>query len=289
MKAQTYRRHARLANDAMHYIYLHIDTDVNLDELSHTLGISKFQLHRVFSTEFGESIYQTIQSIRLQKASNLLLTNPLSTISMIASECGYSSQTSFIRAFGQRFHMSPTQWRRGGYEAYSEKILSHIDTDRTFGHLAPVILKMPELKAFYVRHQGYDPTIKSAWQKLRVWMLEHELVPTYQIGLLHDNPIITPLASCRYVAAVVIEEKQLKGIETPNVFTIPAGIYAKFSFEGCYGDVLVFLRWVYHGWLVKSGFETTTAPAYTIYRKNHFLSEDGMFDLDFYLPVRYAG
>ena len=39
---------------------------------------------------------ETIKSIRLQKASNLLLTNIHSTISQIANQCGYSSQTSFL-------------------------------------------------------------------------------------------------------------------------------------------------------------------------------------------------
>lgn len=289
MKSQTLYDHARLANDALYYIYRYIDTDVNLEELSHTLGISTFHLHRVFTAEFGESLYQTIQSIRLQKAANLLLTNVHSTMSIIASQCGYSTQSAFIRAFKIRFAMTPTQWRKGGFESYSGTILAHVDSARSFESLEHEIIKMPALEAFYVRHKGYDPSIRNAWQKLQVWLLEHDIVPTYHIGLHHDNPIITPLDSCQYVAAVVVDAKQIKRVQTPNRFTIPSGVYARFSLLGHYGDVLAFLRWVYHVWLPQSGFETTTAPAYTMYRKNHFLSSDGMFDLDFYLPVRYFG
>ncbi len=37
-----------------------------------------------------------------------------------------------------------------------------------------------------------------------------------------------------------------------------------------------------------SGYETTTNPSYTIYHKNHFLSDDKEFILDFYLPIRYV-
>jgi len=54
-----------------------------------------------------------------------------------------------------------------------------------------------------------------------------------------------------------------------------------------YGDVLKFIHWAYHEWLPASGFESTVKPSYAIYHKNHFLSEDGEFDLSFYVPIRF--
>ncbi len=74
----------------------------------------------------GTNIYETIKSIRLQKASNLLITNQHSTITNIANMCGYSSQTSFIRAFKSRFNQTPKIWRNGGYKEYSNKIIKKI-------------------------------------------------------------------------------------------------------------------------------------------------------------------
>jgi AraC family transcriptional regulator len=70
-------------------------------------------------------------------------------------------------------------------------------------------------------------------------------------------------------------------------FIISGGIYAKFDIAGVYGDVLKFIHWVYNEWLPSSGYETTTKPAYTIYKKNHFLSEDNTFDLSFYVPIQF--
>ena len=108
------------------------------------------------------------------------------------------------------------------------------------------------------------------------------------MGLHHDNPIITPLDECHYIAAIVLaQDKEIPNCTLPT-FTIPAGIYAKFHLEGVYGDVLEFIRWVYHNWLVQSGYETTTSPSYTIYNKNHFLREDERFDLEFYLPIKFV-
>ncbi len=36
--------------------------------------------------------------------------------------CGYSSQTSFLRTFKERFLMTPKGWKNGGYKEYSTKM-----------------------------------------------------------------------------------------------------------------------------------------------------------------------
>jgi AraC family transcriptional regulator len=284
MTIKTLQKRTKIANDIMYYIYQYIDTDINLDLISNDLKISKFHMHRVFKEIFQKNIYESIKSIRLQKAANLLLTNKYSTITQIANMCGYSSQTSFIRAFKQRFNSTPTQWRVGGYKLYSSNILQkkhHKDFD-----IEPQIVKMPELTSYYIRHNGYDKSIKKTWQKLYTWILANDIKHYTQIGLHHDNPIITPLNDCQYVAAIVLEDFP-KEIPLPT-FTIPGGVYAKFELCGEYGDILDFLQWVYHNWLENSGFETTPLPPYTIYKKNHFLNPDGTFDLEFYLPINFS-
>ena len=83
------------------------------------------------------------------------------------------------------------------------------------------------------------------------------------------------------------ENDELKDVTLPCLI-IPKGIYAKFSLSGKYGDVIKLIQWVYHYWLIDSGYETTTNPSYTIYHKNHFLSDDEEFVLDYYLPIKYV-
>ncbi len=164
MKKETLEKRVKIANDIMYYIYQYMDTDINLDTLSMDLNISKFHMHRIFKEEFGKNIYEAIKSARLQKASNLLITNRYSTITEIASMCGYSSQTSFIRAFKQRFNCTPKKWKKDGYKEYSKEILA--DSVDALGlniydyDIEPQILKMPKQKAYYIRHSGYDKNIK---------------------------------------------------------------------------------------------------------------------------------
>ena len=290
MKKDTYEKRAKIANDVMNYIYKFIDTNINIDELSMELNISKFHLHRIFKDEFGKNIYESIKSIRLQKASNLLITNKYSTITNIAQMIGYSSQTSFLRAFKERFEMTPKEWKNGGYKEYSNKIVEKFSTNSQiidFSKIEPIIVKMPEMKGYYIRHKGYDKSIKKTWQKLQTWIYTNDIKEYKQMALHHDNPIITPLEECQYIAIVCLENDELQNITLPSLI-IPKGIYAKFSLSGKYGDVIKLIQWAYHIWLIQSGYETTTNPSFTVYHKNHFLSDDGLFDLDFYLPIRYV-
>lgn len=290
MKKSTYEKRAKIANDVMNYIYKYIDTNINIDELSRELNISKFHLHRVFKEEFGKNIYESIKSIRLEKAANLLITNKFSTITDISNMTGYSSQTSFLRAFKQRFSMTPKEWKNGGYKEYSNKIIEKISisNDLDFSNIEPIIVKMPQMRGYYIRHKGYDKSIKKTWAKLQTWIYTNDIKFYKQMALHHDNPIITPLEDCQYIAIAVLDEnEELKDLSLPTL-DIPKGIYAKFSLSGKYGDVIKLIQWVYHVWLIDSGYETTTNPSYTIYHKNHFLSLDGEFILDFYLPIRYV-
>ena len=290
MKKSTYEKRAKIANDVMNYVYKYIDTNINIDELCLELNVSKFHLHRIFKDEFGKNIYESIKSIRLQKASNLLITNKYSTITDISKMTGYSSQTSFLRAFKQRFNMTPKDWKNGGYKEYSNKIVEKItnqNENTSLFDITPIIVKMPEMKGYYIRHQGYDKSIKKTWQKLQTWIYTNDIKEYKQMALHHDNPIITPLEECQYIAIVSLENDELKDVTLPCLI-IPKGIYAKFSLSGKYGDVIKLIQWVYHYWLIDSGYETTTNPSYTIYHKNHFLSDDEEFVLDYYLPIKYV-
>jgi AraC family transcriptional regulator len=275
----------------MFYIYTHIDTDINLDWLCEELEVSKFHMHRVFKEAFGRNIYESIKSIRLQKASNLLVTNKYSTITEIGQLCGYSSHSSFNRAFKERFGVSPKAWKKGAYKEYSQNIMIHSEhpalySKADFSNYKPEIVQMPPVNAYYIRHHGYNKSMKETWQKLHTWKLSNNITEYEEIGLYHDNPSITPHDACQYIACIKTDQEGLENGRLPS-FVISGGTYAKFDHKGVYGDILKLIQWVYHEWLPNSDFETTTKPSFAVHRKNHFLSEDGEFDISFYVSINY--
>lgn len=287
-KKNTRDIHIELANKTMSYIYQNIDTPINIDELALSFGVSKIHLHNLFKEQMGINIYETIKSIRLQKASNLLLTNKYSTISQIVSTCGYSSQSSFIKAFKKRFEQTPKQWRDGGYEIYSQKILENSLLSNfmpNFDESKVRIVKTKDRSIYYIRQKGYSETKgKQNWQQLQAWIYTNDLDEYEQIGIYHDNPAITPHNECFYIAAInPLDNKQLNTNMPSNI--LPAGLYAAFDIYGEGQEAGWFIKWAYQVWLPKSGFETTTDPSFVVMHKNHIIEDEGM-NATFYLPIR---
>ncbi|QSZ42552.1 helix-turn-helix domain-containing protein [Sulfurimonas aquatica] len=291
MKRETLNKKTKISNDILFYIYTNIEIDINMDELAQSFNISKFYMHKIFKEIFGRNIYESIKSIRLQKASTLLLTNKYSTITEIASSCGYSSQTSFIRVFKDRFLMTPTAWRKGGYKKYSKNIIEESPkakaSNASFENLEPTIVKMPEIEAYYLRHSGYNDQIKQTWQKIQTWSYGNNIKSYKHIALFHDNPTVTHLDECQYVACIQVDKDNISENERLPKFKISSGIYAKFDIHGTDGDFLRFMHWLYNEWLPHSEYETTTKPPYAIYKKNKYLSDDNNFDLSFYLSIKF--
>ncbi|WP_345977971.1 AraC family transcriptional regulator [Sulfurimonas sp. HSL3-7] len=288
MKTETRQHHAQIVNDALYYIYKHIDSPITLELLAEQNDTSIYHFHRIFREQTGRNFYDTLQSIRLQKAANLLLANRDAKVSQIAQQCGYSTHSAFIRAFSQRYGVTPTRWRKGYYREFSKKNIRLSDnTPRItsdFSGLKPTVLKMPAMRVAYMRHRGYNRSIGEVWQRLYAFAIEHGIEDAVQIGIHHDNPSITPLNECAYVAAIKIDgDFEVSG--SVSSFTIPSSLCARFSVQGRYGEVPNLIRHIYHTWLPGSGYEAKTLPPYVIYHKNHFLSSDERFDLDFYLPV----
>ena len=291
MKKETLQKRTKIANDIMYYIYTHIETNIDIEELSIDLEISKFHMHRVFKEIFGRNIYESIKSIRLQKASNLLLTNRYSTISSIVNSCGYSSQSSFIKIFKDRFGMSPKEWKNGGYKEYSNEIIKQskfaMKSKANFDNITPTIVKMKAIESYYIRNRGYNKNIEETWQKLQTWVLTNNIKQYKRAALFHDNPTITPLDECQYIACIIVDDdKNIKSDRIPK-FKIAEGVYAKFDLKVKNEDLLPFIQWVYHEWLPRSDYETTTKPSFAIYESVDFIKLDNEYDFSFYVSINY--
>ncbi|MBL7135447.1 MAG: helix-turn-helix transcriptional regulator [Candidatus Marinimicrobia bacterium] len=76
---------------------------MTLNELVAVAHFSPFHFHRLFRAFVGETLKQFIQRIRLEKAAERLITNPLESITAIALDSGFSGSATFARAFKEYF------------------------------------------------------------------------------------------------------------------------------------------------------------------------------------------
>jgi AraC family transcriptional regulator len=281
--------HNKIANKLMYYIIHHIDTDLNMDAIAKDFNVSKFHLHRIFKEQLNANIYETIKSVRLQKAANLLIANKDYTITEIGNMCGYSILTSFLRAFKSRFGQTPKQWRNGGHIAHFHKMINQDNrlllATSDFSHLKPRIATMKDREVYYIRYRGYNDDTNFVWEKLMVWVQSNNIQSYHRIGVYYDNPAITPLDQCYYVACI-----ERMDIEIPLNTNLPkslirGGAYAIFSLEGDYDDILRLIQWAYHHWLPSSVFSTITASSYCIFEENNALDSQKKFRCQYHLPI----
>ena len=106
---------------ALAFAAAHLDGDVSLDALAGQTGLSRFHLHRVFSTTAGETPKQYTLRLRLGRAAVMLLTGEESVLD-IALSCGFQSHEAFCRAFRRRFGMAPSTYRERGFAGTVDRV-----------------------------------------------------------------------------------------------------------------------------------------------------------------------
>ncbi|MDN4501634.1 helix-turn-helix domain-containing protein [Alteromonadaceae bacterium BrNp21-10] len=277
-------------NDVLFTIHKSLNQPLGAKQLAGIAAYSEQHFHRVFQQVVGEPVHAYIRRIRMEFAANQLMFDHQSSVLDIALKSGFSSVSSFSRAFKATFSMSPGQWRNQDSQVQDKPYLIDEEIAQAYERIQhralPKVnlLELPERHVAYVRHLGYGRSIRSAWQLLQAWANAEQRDFSQQFGLHHSNPACVELAKCRYVACLAID-RPLKNRGLVNSLTIPAGLHGVFKLAGKYGELLPQISHILEEWLPASGFKMQSTPAYVHYHKNHFLAEDERFELDFCLPI----
>ncbi len=298
-------QHSRI-NDALYEIHRDISVNLSARELAKVAAYSEQHFHRVFQQVVGETINTYIRRIRLEHVANQLMFDHNSSVLTIAEKCGFTSLSSFSRAFKIHFGTTPGQWRSTQNSSSEAPYLADPEISAGYQRIKncsvpePDIIILNSQHVAYIRHQGYGRGIRKAWLLLQTWANQEGITSAYhslsnqaptaerpigqQIGLHHSNPAWVELGDCRYVACITID-KPLKHRGTVNSLTIPGGIHAAFNLQGRYGELLPWIGKILECWLPNSGYKLQTTPAFVHYRKNQFLASDDLFDVKLFLPI----
>ncbi|WAJ69223.1 AraC family transcriptional regulator [Catenovulum adriaticum] len=277
-------------NDVLAYIHQDITFDLPAKDLADIAAYSEQHFHRTFKQVVGEPVHSYIRRARLEFAANQLMFDSKASVLEIATKSGFSSVSSFSRAFKSIFFMSPGQWRQSESENKDKPYLKDAEIAAAYQRLdkskcPPAnIINLPNRHVAYVRHTGYGRSIRQAWQILQAWAQIEKRDFSQQFGLHQSNPAVVELAQCRYVACLAIDTP-LTRRGVVNSLMIPGGLHAVFKLTGKYGDLLPQLSYILEQWLPASGFKMQSTPAYVQYYKNQFLTADELFELDFCLPI----
>ncbi|WP_248930762.1 helix-turn-helix domain-containing protein [Paenibacillus hamazuiensis] len=92
------------------YMKQHLGEPIGIPEIADSIGISSSLASQVFKQETGETIYNYLTRIRMDRAAELLVKTD-SRISDIAVMVGYQHENSFIRIFRKYKDITPGKYR----------------------------------------------------------------------------------------------------------------------------------------------------------------------------------
>ena len=96
---------------AVWYIEGHLERGVTVSEVADFIGLCRSQLFRIFRSAAGCSPQEWILSLKLNRATQMLLGSAL-TLEEIARSCGFSSAAQMGQAFRHHRGTSPSALRR---------------------------------------------------------------------------------------------------------------------------------------------------------------------------------
>ena len=94
---------------ATEYIKEHLQESLSLESLAAVFGFSPTYFHKLFHKATGTTLHNYIEEQRIAKAINLMLTTNY-TLTRIAYECGFSSQSYFSYACKRHKSMTPRRY-----------------------------------------------------------------------------------------------------------------------------------------------------------------------------------
>ena len=90
-----------------------------LNEIAEIVHLSPIHFHNCFKVSVGKTLRDYVEEQRLRKAIKLLLTTDYS-LTKIAYECGFSSQSYFSYAFKRKMGLTPRQYATQVFKRYEE-------------------------------------------------------------------------------------------------------------------------------------------------------------------------
>ena len=97
--------------EAVELMESNLEELINLDDLSHLVGVSRRQLERLFKKYLGCVPSRYYLDLRLKKARQLLLQTSIS-ISDVAIACGFVSASHFSKSYRDMFGLTPREERQ---------------------------------------------------------------------------------------------------------------------------------------------------------------------------------
>ena len=277
---------------AQDFIEKHLDRPLVLDEIAAAAHFSPFHFHRIYHAMTGETVYQFILRVRLERAASNLCQCPAEPVTNIALDFGFSSSATFARAFKGFFGVSASEYRREylrknrktqrkaskvGDDASSYSVPVDIDINHRremMSQVKPQSIGVQDLEArhvAYARHVGPYAGDEALFRRLdgqvMAWIGARGLLGNpgmEHVAIYHDDPEVTAPEKLRISVGVTVPAGIAASGEI-GLLELPAGKYVCARFEIDASEFGAAWQYLCGDYLPQSGWQPGDGPCYECY------------------------
>ena len=119
-EARSYsKNNQKVIQRTIDYINDNLSSELCLEKIAAEANFTATYFHKLFKASTGKTLHEYIEDRRIKKAINLMLTTDM-TLTRIAYECGFSSQSYFSYAFKRKMNMPPREYVELIFEKYEK-------------------------------------------------------------------------------------------------------------------------------------------------------------------------
>lgn len=295
-------------NKALDYIESNLEKQFTLDELAEVANFSKYHFHRIFVSMIGETPFQFILRVRLERAASLLVTSREESITSIAYQCGFTDTSIFSRNFKYLFKQSASKYRISKFKISNlsqEEGKETQDENRSIMYFSSQnnltkkrtnmklnqhveVKELPKMTVAYIRYigpyKGDSKLFESLWNRLFAWAGPRGLIGGEDFKSLimyHDDPNVTDedklrMSVCISVAPATKVDGEIGKMEIESAnYLMARFVVDETQFEEAW-------QWVYGSWLPKNGYQPDDKPCFEMYPEE---PKDGKFTVDICVPI----
>nr|WP_240946485.1 AraC family transcriptional regulator [Pseudomaricurvus alkylphenolicus] len=89
----------------------HLHKPLTLTEVAAEVGTNRNKLNQGLQQAYGQSFFQMLTELRMERAKLLLENSKELTITEISGRIGYANPAAFTRAFRGHFSITPSEFR----------------------------------------------------------------------------------------------------------------------------------------------------------------------------------
>ncbi len=267
--------------------------DLDLETLARRFGYSPFHFQRVFKEAVGETPWQYVHRLRLEKAAYLLLITGDSILD-ISLVVGFRNHETFSRAFRKAFGCAPSEYRKEGRREQRQRIERNRDfrgrsctlSEVRFESLRPMTLLCIRTVGDYWKIPRSFSNEDRLWSRLVSWTYERGIASQgLPIGLYHDDPTVTPPAAQRCDACIPIGPTAVPGGRGLRCLDFAGGGYGVIEHTGPASTIDQAFRRLADAIRISPRYTFRDGPAVEIERDTLVGAEAAIHHTDIYLPV----